>query len=634
MTAPLTIPYAKTPVRAFDVRPARPMGDEERSAVDATWLTRELGKVEQALRSPNLYAQSFINLQDIGGDPRDVGDSTRALEKAVREAGGVLPIYVPSGTFRVNTVATTESVRLFGPGTLKHVADPDGPLLDLTNAGTTVLVAEGVTFDGNRAAQSGRPTLLRGSGLRETTLRACTLTGFVTAGLDLAGALGEVTIDATAFTDIAEHGGTTGQTSHAVYLVAVSADHVSMRFNRVVGAVPTLAGGAPGGFFVSVSGEAPCDFLYNQFRRVGQYAASNFSGCIDAYTNGQLMTLTGNRATNSYYVPWKTQIADALIATDNRILGLVDSNAALGMAVLQNVRSYAAELKYAYLGGNYFDLGAGIDLPCIYAAGVDAYHSDGLIVEGNVVKRGGRLALLERIRSATFRDCIADNLIGGGGQNAAILIEDTDQGAGAPAKSVLRVEGGRIGVTNGPILFARTNVLNLDVVVDDVEMTEWGTGNPAVTVYDAASAIVTRNKFREAEPALDLRDLSYAKIDGNDGSSSGTVGVSGTTFVDYGLNPAWDAPGGLVSVSTTYAVPVTAKTILGDATGAAFDVDLPSAAVWDGRILTIKKVDASANAVTVDADGAETIDGAGTYPLTAQWQSITIQSDGTNWYVT
>ena len=48
---------------------------------------------------------------------------------------------------------------------------------------------------------------------------------------------------------------------------------------------------------------------------------------------------------------------------------------------------------------------------------------------------------------------------------------------------------------------------------------------------------------------------------------------------------------------------------------------------------TIKKVDATGSAVTVDGNASETIDGATTYPLGAQWKYVTIVSDGTNWVI-
>jgi len=71
--------------------------------------------------------------------------------------------------------------------------------------------------------------------------------------------------------------------------------------------------------------------------------------------------------------------------------------------------------------------------------------------------------------------------------------------------------------------------------------------------------------------------------------------------------------------------------ILADATAGAITLTLESAVGADGRRHTIKKIDASANAVTIDGAGAETIDGALTQSLLAQYDSLTVISDGANW---
>lgn len=70
-----------------------------------------------------------------------------------------------------------------------------------------------------------------------------------------------------------------------------------------------------------------------------------------------------------------------------------------------------------------------------------------------------------------------------------------------------------------------------------------------------------------------------------------------------------------------------------DATSAAITVTLPKAALHNSRVYSIKKTDSSANAVTVTPDGSETIDGAASYALSAQWKSLTIVSDGTQWLI-
>jgi len=70
-----------------------------------------------------------------------------------------------------------------------------------------------------------------------------------------------------------------------------------------------------------------------------------------------------------------------------------------------------------------------------------------------------------------------------------------------------------------------------------------------------------------------------------------------------------------------------------NAVGAPRTISLPAAATVRRIVYTIKKIDASANVVTIDPSGAETIDGVATQLLTTQWQALRIQSDGTGWMI-
>jgi len=92
-------------------------------------------------------------------------------------------------------------------------------------------------------------------------------------------------------------------------------------------------------------------------------------------------------------------------------------------------------------------------------------------------------------------------------------------------------------------------------------------------------------------------------------------------------------PGDVRSVTTAYAALLTDGLVLADATSAAFAVTLLSVGAGAGQILTVKKTDASANAVTITASGSNLIDGASTYALSTQYQSVTVLSDGVAWWV-
>lgn len=73
--------------------------------------------------------------------------------------------------------------------------------------------------------------------------------------------------------------------------------------------------------------------------------------------------------------------------------------------------------------------------------------------------------------------------------------------------------------------------------------------------------------------------------------------------------------------------------IIADATAGAITMTLPPAALVPGRIYAFKRINSGANAVIVDGYAAETIDGATTHTLTPQWNSVTIMSNGTAWFI-
>lgn len=71
-----------------------------------------------------------------------------------------------------------------------------------------------------------------------------------------------------------------------------------------------------------------------------------------------------------------------------------------------------------------------------------------------------------------------------------------------------------------------------------------------------------------------------------------------------------------------------------NATSAGFTVTLlPAATAGSGFRIGVKKTDSTANAVTVDGDSAETIDGAANLALSAQYDVVWLVSDGTGWQV-
>jgi len=83
-----------------------------------------------------------------------------------------------------------------------------------------------------------------------------------------------------------------------------------------------------------------------------------------------------------------------------------------------------------------------------------------------------------------------------------------------------------------------------------------------------------------------------------------------------------------------YSITANNATILVNCAAETLFTLLPAAASVSGQQYKVKKIDSSNNAATITTTSSQTIDGALTYPLSTQYQSATVQSDGSNWWVT
>lgn len=117
------------------------------------------------------------------------------------------------------------------------------------------------------------------------------------------------------------------------------------------------------------------------------------------------------------------------------------------------------------------------------------------------------------------------------------------------------------------------------------------------------------------------RGNGSALILDNEGDGTSSTFVNGA----FGLNYR--------TISST-ATAANETNIFADASGGSFTITLPPAAVnGGGRMYTIKKIDSSANTVTIDGDGSETIDGNLTYSINTQWDSVSLTNDSTQWFI-
>lgn len=131
-------------------------------------------------------------------------------------------------------------------------------------------------------------------------------------------------------------------------------------------------------------------------------------------------------------------------------------------------------------------------------------------------------------------------------------------------------------------------------------------------------------------------------LETNSGSSSGTITIVDAANGDITVAPngtgqsIFYAPTWIVTNKAAAATLTVAEggVITADTTTGAFSLILPAAATSAGLWYTIVKTDANANAVTLDANGAELINGSATYAsIDAQYDTATIVCNGTAWYI-
>lgn len=171
-----------------------------------------------------------------------------------------------------------------------------------------------------------------------------------------------------------------------------------------------------------------------------------------------------------------------------------------------------------------------------------------------------------------------------------------------------------------------------------------------IELHDATNGVsINVNGTREvAFTSTEIRGDNGMVVGWNNTSGGGAYGGGRNVGITYGADKTIkvvDASTNLGNINTgglqtnysakttTYTIVSTDYTVTGDATSGAFTITLPTAASVAGKIYVIKKTDASGNAVTVGTTSSQTIDGATTYALATQYKYVTVQSNGSNWFI-
>ena len=122
------------------------------------------------------------------------------------------------------------------------------------------------------------------------------------------------------------------------------------------------------------------------------------------------------------------------------------------------------------------------------------------------------------------------------------------------------------------------------------------------------------------------------------GRTTDTV-VHGATGIDAASTAITQLTGSLsklgisTKTGTSYTAVISDDYLIIDATAGAYTVTLYSAAISKGKELVIKKKDSSVNAVTINTVSSQNIDGGTSYVINTQYNSVTLVSDGTQFWI-
>ncbi|WP_343692218.1 hypothetical protein [Chitinophaga sp.] len=117
-------------------------------------------------------------------------------------------------------------------------------------------------------------------------------------------------------------------------------------------------------------------------------------------------------------------------------------------------------------------------------------------------------------------------------------------------------------------------------------------------------------------------------------SYTDSVAIGSSSVANSTLQVNGSVAMAIKTVTATYTVTGSDNTILADATAGAFTITLPApAAAIQGRIYTIKKTGGDIDKAVTIMPGANSIEGGSSYVIYNDWTFITVQTDGTNWYI-
>lgn len=257
-------------------------------------------------------------------------------------------------------------------------------------------------------------------------------------------------------------------------------------------------------------------------------------------------------------------------------------------------------------------------------------------------------------------ECFADAVVtsgAGADMPGRIVFSTSPDGSGTPTdRLILDCAGVFKPAANDGVALGTTALSYADLFLASAGVINWNAGN--VTLTHAAGVLTlsagTQFKVDHLSESTGAHSIVF---DTNWTAASrtcadlGTVttgvftSLTGGTIITASNADLTIQPNG-TGQTIIYGLsrPVTTKTGVATLTvaesglvivtnaGASYTLTLPACANNTGLGYIFKKTDANTNPIVIDGNGAETIDGAANQTLDAQYETLAIISDGSNWH--
>jgi hypothetical protein len=218
--------------------------------------------------------------------------------------------------------------------------------------------------------------------------------------------------------------------------------------------------------------------------------------------------------------------------------------------------------------------------------------------------------------------------------NSSVTIGNTSVSLGSTVSTFGNVTLNNVTINNVATTFPNSFLSNSSTTLGNTTLTLGSTttsvGNLTLAFANISSVSATFPNSYLSNSSVTIGNTSVSL--GGTATSIGNLTLSNVTITSGSIsNIAIGAA--ITTKNANYSATSSDETILGNASTSNITITLPTAVGATGKTYVVKKIDSSANTVTMATTSSQTIDGTLTRVFSNQYTGAQVQTDGSNWYI-